>query len=347
MGKQEISHQQVLSYLVGGGDYTSHQYWMVKLYEFDDALRKWELLAQGGEIRECTREGALQHRDDDDIVANMMEIVENMNIEQECKNAKVQYSADQTIDEDDNLLEVNIDDFEDALPPTMLSDEHEILPIIIHLHLASSREPVNLSDVGTVNEVDDLFEFITGIGGAGKSHVIKAIVEVFKCWYLILDEISMVSVELPSQISDCISEAWQNNGGAKDKPFGGINIIYAGNLGQMWHINGTALYAHTLFEDLKDAPVVFGKVREFAVQTGQEFQLYFARDKFKGQFLVGEQRQHMVRARTKDSKEALWWLPLIPGMPVMKTENIAIGNCVVNGSEGILHSVVYKVVDKE
>ncbi|KIK76881.1 hypothetical protein PAXRUDRAFT_168539 [Paxillus rubicundulus Ve08.2h10] len=114
----------------------------------------------------------------------------------------------------------------------------------------------------------------------------------------------------------------------------------------------------TQFEDLKDAPVVFGerrlrdlyndkKAREFAVQTGQEFWLYFARDKLKGQFLVGEQRKRMVRVRTKDSKEALGRLPLIPGMPVMITENIAIGNRVVNGSEGILHSVVYKLVDGE
>ncbi|KIK75197.1 hypothetical protein PAXRUDRAFT_173496 [Paxillus rubicundulus Ve08.2h10] len=109
------------------------------------------------------------------------------------------------------------------------------------------------------------------------------------------------------------------------------------------------------FEDLKDVPVIFSechlqdlynvkKVREFSGWTEQEYQLYFARDKLKGQFLVGKQQQHMVRAHTKDSKEALGLLPLTPGILVMITENIAIRHYVVNGSEGILHSVVYRVV---
>ncbi|KAG2155408.1 hypothetical protein DEU56DRAFT_867878 [Suillus clintonianus] len=35
MGQQEISHQQVMSYLVGGGDfYTSHTFQTLKWYEF-------------------------------------------------------------------------------------------------------------------------------------------------------------------------------------------------------------------------------------------------------------------------------------------------------------------------
>ncbi|KAH7918366.1 hypothetical protein BV22DRAFT_1108374 [Leucogyrophana mollusca] len=43
MGKQEISHQQVMSYLVGGGDYyASHTFHNLKFYEFLSALKQDE-----------------------------------------------------------------------------------------------------------------------------------------------------------------------------------------------------------------------------------------------------------------------------------------------------------------
>jgi hypothetical protein len=46
MGKQEISHQQVMSYLVGGGDhYTSHVFHAFKWYEFVNAIQRSEELA--------------------------------------------------------------------------------------------------------------------------------------------------------------------------------------------------------------------------------------------------------------------------------------------------------------
>jgi len=46
MGKQEISHQQVMSYLVGGGDhYTSRVFHAFKWYEFVNAIQRSEELA--------------------------------------------------------------------------------------------------------------------------------------------------------------------------------------------------------------------------------------------------------------------------------------------------------------
>ncbi|KAG1828296.1 hypothetical protein EV424DRAFT_1285855, partial [Suillus variegatus] len=44
MGRQETSHQQVMSYLVGGGDYyTSHVFQTFKFYEFLNALSDFEM----------------------------------------------------------------------------------------------------------------------------------------------------------------------------------------------------------------------------------------------------------------------------------------------------------------
>ncbi|KAG1855299.1 hypothetical protein F4604DRAFT_1685781 [Suillus subluteus] len=43
MGKQEMSYQQVMSYLVGGGDYyTSHVFHTFKWYEFVNGMQRWE-----------------------------------------------------------------------------------------------------------------------------------------------------------------------------------------------------------------------------------------------------------------------------------------------------------------
>lgn len=50
MGRQEISHQQVMSYLVGGGDfYTSHKFRSVHFYQFTAALAKHAQQIQDGE----------------------------------------------------------------------------------------------------------------------------------------------------------------------------------------------------------------------------------------------------------------------------------------------------------
>ncbi|KAF8447509.1 hypothetical protein L210DRAFT_3359413, partial [Boletus edulis BED1] len=56
----------------------------------------------------------------------------------------------------------------------------------------------------------------------------------------------MVSAELLCQISERISQAKQACQGAAGKPFGGINIIYAGDLGQLRPVASSALYASNL-----------------------------------------------------------------------------------------------------
>lgn len=134
-----------------------------------------------------------------------------------------------------------------------------------------------------MNSVDQMLMFVIGMGGSGKSHVIKAIIELFRwcgclenlllsaptgcaailidgytihaltylpgkltsnnrhelenIWgnirYLVLDEISMVSAELLCNISERISIGKGFEAYLRDKPFGGVNLIFAGDLCQL------------------------------------------------------------------------------------------------------------------
>ena len=84
--------------------------------------------------------------------------------------------------------------------------------------------------------------------------------------YLVLDEVSMVSAELLSSIADRLSLAKSGCPTTKDKTFGGINIIFAGDMAQLKPVKGTALYSHTMvsnlscfsFETVKSQEHLFG-----------------------------------------------------------------------------------------
>lgn len=149
-------------------------------------------------------------------------------------------------------------------------------------------------------DVKQLLMFITGIGGSGKSHVIRVTVEMFRhcrapekltlsaptgsaavlidgytihaltflpkreapikqhdleyIWrtveYLILDEASLLSAELLSQVSHriCQAKSWDET--ARNKPFGGVNVIFAGDLGQLRPPKSNALYSYKLVNQL-------------------------------------------------------------------------------------------------
>ena len=169
-----------------------------------------------------------------------------------------------------------------------------------------------------VHDPDQMLMFITGVGGSGKSHVIRAILDAFiridryqeilvsaptgsavclidgytihaltlmgvgsrstasnggameiegksvkrkvnvdelqEIWhdvhYLILDEVSMVLAELLSNIADRLSLAKSGDSTTRDKPFGGINIIFAGDMAQLRPVKGSALYARSVVSNL-------------------------------------------------------------------------------------------------
>ncbi|KIN98983.1 hypothetical protein M404DRAFT_156400 [Pisolithus tinctorius Marx 270] len=68
--------------------------------------------------------------------------------------------------------------------------------------------------------------------------------------YLVLDEVSMVSMELLANIAKWISLAKAGEPERRDKPFGGINIIFMGGMVQLRPINGTVLYSHAVVNNL-------------------------------------------------------------------------------------------------
>lgn len=340
--------------------------------------------------------------------------------------------------------------------------------------------------------IKQLLMFITGIGGSGKSHVIRATVEMFRrcgapekltlsaptgsaavlidgytihaltflpkrevpvkqhdleyIWrtieYLILDEASLLSAELLSQVSHriCQAKSWDET--ARDKPFGGVNVIFAGDLGQLRPPMSNALYSFKLvdklgpgtiqtvkgqsalhgaflwcqidvvvelkqnwrarddaafvemlnrirlgkvrkiaidrhnasdydvlktrllpeiqgrskdeFESFKDAPIIVtrkylrdainqSKACAFATQTGQEHHVYHAKDRISGNSLAIDQQERLWKMDTTHTNDSPGILPLISGMPIMVTENAATSCKIVNGSRGILKSIVYEI----
>ncbi|KAG2056727.1 hypothetical protein BDR06DRAFT_879341, partial [Suillus hirtellus] len=68
--------------------------------------------------------------------------------------------------------------------------------------------------------------------------------------YPILDEALLLSAELLSQVSHCICQAKSWDETTRNKPFGGVNVIFAGDLGQLCPLKSNALYSHKLVNQL-------------------------------------------------------------------------------------------------
>ncbi|KAF8447512.1 hypothetical protein L210DRAFT_3321898, partial [Boletus edulis BED1] len=70
MGRQEVSHQQVMSYLVGGGDvYTSHDFRPFRFYEFIKGLQEMEATRQDVANTENIEPGTAE--EDQDIILDV------------------------------------------------------------------------------------------------------------------------------------------------------------------------------------------------------------------------------------------------------------------------------------
>lgn len=160
-----------------------------------------------------------------------------------------------------------------------------------------------------VGNKEQLLMYMGGIGGTGKSHVIKAVVALFeRCglpqnlyvsaptgiaavlingytihsltllpksvprpnvikldeiWrnvhWLILDEVSMVSAKTLSEISHQISIAKGCEQSAAVQPFGGVNILFSGDFGQLPPVMQKPLFSHAL-------------VKEISINTAQTYQ---------------------------------------------------------------------------
>ena len=148
---------------------------------------------------------------------------------------------------------------------------------------------------------EQLLCHILGPDGTGKSHVFKAIVELFKqckaskklmlsastgcaailidgyalhaliflgpfktktrpkllekLWkhvhYLIIDEVSMISANFFHQVSERIRKAKAWDPTSSGKPFGGVNLVIMGDIGQLPPINTASLFSHKLVNKIK------------------------------------------------------------------------------------------------
>ena len=105
-----------------------------------------------------------------------------------------------------------------------------------------------------------------------------------------------------------------------------------------------------MLEKFKDAKIVVGEkvlcdtlnnriVQGFADEPSQEMHYYHADDKFHNAPLKGALRKRMLRAQSNITDDVIGMLPLIPGMKLMITDNLAMQGGVANGCEGELLNV--------
>lgn len=348
---------------------------------------------------------------------------------------------------------------------------------------------------------DQLLMYVGGIGGSGKSYVVKAIVELFKrcgaserlllsaptgcaavliggytihaltflpkskhapkqldleaVWrlvkYLVIDEISIVDSLLLSQISHRISIGRASDEACLGLPYGGVNVIFTGDMGQLRPVKAKSLFSYELvkklspnvaqttygqgalhgaclwrqintvvelkmnwrakkdpefvnllarvragiawdglnpmtkeqvgdgrnydlsdykvicgrqiqllkaqdrsaLEEFMDAPIIVNEkvnrdalnlraVKNFAANSRQDLFMYHSRDRYRRCALEGDDRSRMWRMPSRITKDSLGMLPLVPGMRVMVTENVATSSGVANGAEGVLKEIKFE-----
>jgi hypothetical protein len=83
--------------------------------------------------------------------------------------------------------------------------------------------------------------------------------------YLFVDEVSMIGCKLLLKISEALNDAKQN-----ESPFGGMNVIFAGDFTQLPPVGETRLFAHINTHDVKTTQGqqnIFGKLLWLSVKT--------------------------------------------------------------------------------
>ena len=67
--------------------------------------------------------------------------------------------------------------------------------------------------------------------------------------YLVLDEVSMIGASFLSMLNARLQRAKGTDEALHDSPFGGVNIIFTGDFGQLRPVRESALYSHKLVND--------------------------------------------------------------------------------------------------
>jgi hypothetical protein len=76
-------------------------------------------------------------------------------------------------------------------------------------------------------------------------------------------------------------------------------------------------------------------------ETNQELFNYYSRDHYFQKPAEGDMNHCLWKIKSQVTKDALGVLPLVPGMRVMVTENIAVNQKVVNGTTDIVEKKIY------
>ena len=67
---------------------------------------------------------------------------------------------------------------------------------------------------------------------------------------MVIDEVSMISAYFFNQVSERLSKAKGWDPSSHEKPFGGVNLIITGDIGQLPPVNAASLFSHTLVDQL-------------------------------------------------------------------------------------------------
>ena len=104
----------------------------------------------------------------------------------------------------------------------------------------------------------------------------------------------------------------------------------------------------------KDAPIIVGEkvlkdtlnnkiVEGFATKSKQDLHNYHVNDWFKGKQLSMTLMNHLLKVPSNMIKDTIIPLPLVPGMKLMITDNIAMWAHVANRCQGVLQDVKHEI----
>lgn len=82
-----------------------------------------------------------------------------------------------------------------------------------------------------------------------------------------------------------------------------------------------------------------------ARQAGEQLHYYTAEDRMAGQTVLGQARLDLFRVNSTTTNDHLGVLPLFVGMKVMITENLDMSHKSVNGAEGVVKHIKYRMVE--
>ncbi|CAF4249294.1 unnamed protein product, partial [Rotaria sp. Silwood2] len=180
---------------------------------------------------------------------------------------------------------------------------------------------------------------------SGKARTIKpGDLKLEKEWalveYLLIDEMSMVGLTLLAKLNRIICAAKHTD---PQVPFGGVNVIFFGDYLQYRPVYDVPLHANFSLPIKIRTQLNHKAVSHKAEQVGQTPIVCVAQDTCKGKPIEDRAlMQKLLELSDRKTENLSGLLPLVPGMPVILTQNIAIELGLINGVNGIFRQLVYQ-----